>query len=586
MTRQADIVIRNGLVVDGTGEEPGIADVAIIGNRIVAVGLGLPPGREDIDATGLIVTPGFVDVHTHYDGQATWSQCMSPSSGHGVTTVVIGNCGVGFAPCRPGDRAALINVMEGVEDIPEAVMAEGLPWEWETFPQFLDLLDRRSWDVDIVAYIPHSPLRVYVMGARGLNREAATAEDLRQMASLVDEAMAVGAAGFATSRTDNHKTGDGAFIPSYDAESVELEAMAAAVGRSGRGVVQVVPNLGAPEWSRELDLLVRLGQSSQRPVTFSLAQSHQDSAVWRTALDRVESANDTLGTQLKPQVFPRPMGIVTGLSASVHAFCLCESYLAIADLPLSDRVKMLSDPQFRARLLSEKPAGPTNPLFRLVRDFDRMYSMAAFPNYEPAADSSVAARAMALGVTPLELTYDLLLEDDGLSLLYLPFSNYADQSLDAVRTMLLDANTVLGLGDGGAHYGLICDASYPTTLLAHWTRDRPHGRIPLAWAIKSLSADTADLIGLHDRGRIAAGFKADINLIDYQALNLHRPLVSHDLPGGGRRLTQTAEGFRLTMVSGRIVHRDDRSTGSFPGRLVRMGTIRHPARTGEISTVR
>ena len=569
MAFEADLLIRGGLVVDGSGAEPRTADVAIRGDRILAVGDDMPPAREKMDASGLLVTPGFVDVHTHYDGQATWSRQMSPSSGHGVTTVVIGNCGVGFAPCRAEDHRALVNVMEGVEDIPEAVMAEGLPWTWETFPQYLDALASRCWDVDVAAYIPHSPLRVYAMGQRGLDREPATDADIARMAALVSEGMAAGAVGFATSRTNNHRTGDGAFIPSYEADGLELEAIAAAVERSGRGVVQMVPDLGGPEWRRELDLLVRLAETSRRPVTFSLAQSHDDSTIWRTTLDRVADANARLGTRLAPQVFPRAMGVVTGLSASVHSFCLCESYLALAGLPLPDRVAAMRDPAVRARLLSEPPSDARSPLFRLVRDFDRMYPMAQHPDYEPAASSSVAARAADRGVSPLALAYDLLLEDDGLALLYLPFSNYADHDLDAVRAMMVDENSVLGLGDGGAHYGLICDASYPTTLLAHWTRDRADDRLPLAWAIKALSADTARLMGFHDRGRIAPGLKADINLIDHGALTLSRPRVIQDLPGGGRRLVQDAEGYRLTMVGGTIVRRDGMATGAAPGRLVR-----------------
>jgi N-acyl-D-aspartate/D-glutamate deacylase len=569
MAFEADLLIRRGLVVDGSGAEPRTADVAIRSDRIVAVGDDMPPAREEMDASGLLVTPGFVDVHTHYDGQATWSRQMSPSSGHGVTTVVIGNCGVGFAPCRAEDRRALVKVMEGVEDIPEAVMAEGLPWTWETFPQYLDALASRSWDVDIAAYIPHSPLRVYAMGQRGLDRELATDADIVRMAALVSEGMAAGAVGFATSRTNNHRTGDGAFIPSYEADSLELEAIAAAVGRSGRGLVQMVPDLGGPGWRRELDLLVRLAETSRRPVTFSLAQSHDDSTIWRTTLDRVADANARLGTRLAPQVFPRAMGVVTGLSASVHSFCLCESYVALAGLPLPDRVAAMRDPAVRARLLSEPPSDARNPLFRLVRDFDRMYPMGRYPDYEPAASSSVAARAADRGVSPLALTYDLLLEDDGLALLYLPFSNYADHDLDAVRAMMIDENSILGLGDGGAHYGLICDASYPTTLLAHWTRDRADDRLPLAWAIKALSADTARLMGFHDRGRIAPGLKADINLIDHGALTLSRPRVIQDLPGGGCRLVQDADGYRLTMVGGTIVRRDGLATGAAPGRLVR-----------------
>ncbi|MDB5686803.1 MAG: amidohydrolase 3, partial [Rhizorhabdus sp.] len=444
---------------------------------------------------------------------------------------------------------------------------EGLPWNWETFPQYLDALEARAWDVDVAAYVPHSPLRVHVMGQRGLDREPATADDLARMAALVEEGMAAGALGFATSRTLVHRTGTGDQIPSFDADSAELEAMAEAVGRSGRGVVQMVPNLGSPLWRDELDMLVRLGERSGRPVTFSLAQSHEAPEVWRAILDRVAHANATLGTRLAPQVYPRPMGVVAGLSASSHPFCLCPSYQAIETLPLAERVAAMRDPALRARLLSETPADPANPLFRLVRNFDRIYPMAAIPDYEPQV--SVAALAHLYGMTPEALAYDLLLEDEGRALLYVPFSNYADANLDAVRAMLADDASVIGLGDGGAHYGLICDASYGTTLLCHWTRDRESDRLPLPWAIKRLTADTADLMGLADRGRIAPGLKADINLIDHAALTLHRPRAVHDLPGGGRRLVQDADGYRMTILSGVVVQEDGEATGALPGRLVR-----------------
>jgi N-acyl-D-amino-acid deacylase len=562
-----DLIIRNGTVVDGTGGEPFIGDVAVLGQHIVSVGRIKERGRREIDAGGLLVTPGFVDIHTHYDGQATWSNRLNPSSGHGVTTVVVGNCGVGFAPCRAQDRAALIDVMEGVEDIPEVVMAAGLPWNWETFPQFLDALERRTWDVDVGAYLPHSPLRVYVMGQRGLDREPATAADVARMAALTEEAMQAGALGFATSRTLVHRTGKGNFIPSFAAERAELEALAAAVGRSGRGVVQLVPNLGGSEYGRELDLIVGLGQVSGRPVTFSLAQAHENAEVWRLSLARIAAANEQLGTSLVGQVFPRPMGMITGLATSVNAFSLCPSYGPLAAMTLAERVAALRAPALRARLLAETPVDSNSPLFRLLRNFGRMYLMGGEPNYEPK--TSILAMAAERSLRPEELVYELQLEDEGRALLYLPFANYAHENLDAVLEMMRDPNTVVGLGDGGAHYGIICDASYPTTLLAHWTRDRAGERLPLTSAVKALTADTANLVGLSDRGRIAAGMKADLNLIDYAGLRLHAPRVIDDLPGGGRRLVQDADGYRMTLVSGCIVQTNGEATGARPGRLVR-----------------
>jgi N-acyl-D-amino-acid deacylase len=584
MTQMPDLIIRNGTVVDGSGNEPFIADVAIAGDRIVAMGKLETRGREEIDATGLLVTPGFVDVHTHYDGQATWSSTLSPSSNHGVTTVIVGNCGVGFAPCRAADREALIDVMEGVEDIPEAVMAEGLPWNWETFPQFLDALEQRAWDVDVGAYLPHSPLRVYVMGQRGLNREPATSDDIVRMQALTQEAMAAGALGFATSRTLVHRTGKGNFIPSFDAHRAELEAIAATVGQSGHGVVQLVPNLGSPEYGREIDLLVGLGQASAgRPVTFSLAQSHDDEAVWREVLSRMAEANDTLGTSLVAQVFPRPMGVITGLDTSVNTFSLCPSYAPLAALSLAERVRAMRSPELRSQLLAEKPADPKSPLFLLLRNFSRMYPLGRAPDYEPK--TNIASMARTRGVSPEELVYDLLLEDEGHALLYLPFANYAHENLDATLQMMCDPNTVIGLGDGGAHYGLICDASYTTTLLAHWTRDREGERLPLAAAVKALTSDPAELIGLTDRGRIAPGMKADLNVIDYAGLRLHAPRVINDLPGGGRRLVQGADGYRVTVVSGQIVQRDGHATHARPGRLVRGRRNRQPKREETTSAV-
>lgn len=566
-----DLVIRGGTVVDGSGAAPFVADVAARDGVITAVSTVSGKGVEEIDASGLLVTPGFIDIHTHYDGQATWSDSLYPSSAHGVTTAVIGNCGVGFAPCRPGDRDALINVMMGVEDIPEAVMEQGLPWTWQSFPEFMDALAARRWDMDVAAFVPHSPLRVYAMGRRGLDRQPATAADRRHMAELVEEGMAAGALGFATSRTLVHRTGGGHHIPSFEADLNELRDIAHAVAASGRGVIQMVPNLGSAGYRAELDLLVALAEASTRPVTFTLAQSHGDSATWREALDRVRDAALN-GARLVPQVFPRPMGIIVGLTASLNPFSLCPSFAELEPLPLAARVERMREPAMRRRLLCEIPADATNPLFLLLRDFERMFPMATTPTYEPAPDASVAGLAAKSGLAPLEVVYDLLLEEGGHALLYLAFANYADCNLDAVREMMVDANTVIGLGDGGAHYGLICDASYPTTLLAYWTRDRATGTLPLGWAIKALSSDPAALVGLSDRGRIAPGLKADINLIDHAAIRLTRPHAITDLPGGGRRLVQDADGFRATFVNGELVRRNGQATGARPGRLVRGGT--------------
>lgn len=580
MRQTPDLIIRDGTVVDGSGGEPFRADVGIAAGRIVSIGRIDERGGEEIDAQDLLVTPGFIDIHTHYDGQATWSDRLDSSSSHGVTTVVIGNCGVGFAPCRHDDRGALIDVMEGVEDIPEAVMAEGVPWNWESFPEFLDALEQRSWDVDVAAYLPHSPLRVYVMGQRGLDREPATPADILRMQALTEAAMQAGAVGFATSRTLVHRTGSGRFIPSFEADRSELQAIAAAVGRSGRGVVQLVPNLGATDYRPELGLIIEMAKASSRPVTFTLAQSHENPESWRAILARIAEANDRLGISLVAQVFPRPMGMIAGLDTSVNSFSLCPSYVPLAAMDLPRRVAAMRLPELRARLLAEQPADPKSPLFRLLRNYSRMYPIGESPNYEPK--HNVLAMAAEKGVSADALVYDLLLEREGHALLYLPFTNYAHENLDASLEMMRDRNTVIALGDGGAHYGIICDASYPTTVLAHWTRDRAGERLPLATAVKALSSDPATVVGLRDRGRIALGMKADLNLIDHRKLRLRAPRVVDDLPGHGRRLVQDADGYRMTLVSGCVVQRDGRPTRARPGRLVRGALHRGAPRPGAL----
>ena len=378
-----DLIIRNGTIVDGSGGEPYRGDVAVVGGHIAAIGDIRTHGREELDATGLHVTPGFVDVHTHYDGQITWSDTLVPSSAHGVTTVVAGNCGVGFAPCRPGDRAALVNVMQGVEDIPEAVMSEGLPWNWETFPDYLDSLAVRRWDVDVALYLPHSPLRVYVMGQRGLDREPATAADIERMQALVEEAMAAGAVGFSTSRTLVHRRGDGEFIPSFQADAEELAGIACAVGRSGRGVVQMIPNLDSKDYKGDVELLIRMAKVSGRPVTYSLAQWLRDTSGWRKTLDIMGRSSAADGTRLVAQVFPRPMAVLGGLDTSVNPFSLCPSYARLEPLPLAERVAAMRDRSTRDRLLKDPPADPANPMYLLMRDFENIYPMDRAPNTNP-----------------------------------------------------------------------------------------------------------------------------------------------------------------------------------------------------------
>ena len=568
MPHAFDLVIRNGLVVDGSGAERFEADVAVTDGRIAAIGAVSGRGAEEIDAHGLLVTPGFVDIHTHYDGQAVWSERLSPSSSHGVTTVVGGNCGVGFAPCRPEHHDLLVSVMEGVEDIPEVVMTEGLTWEWETYPEYLNAIEKRPHDIDFASQIPHSAVRVYVMGQRGADREAATADDLNRMQAIVREAMQVGALGFATSRLIIHKTGQGDAIPTWEAAESELEAMAMALKDAGKGVLQAV--FGAPgrTFEDEIDLLSRLTRMSGRPASFSMAQANDNPEAWRGVMRHLAEANRD-GPPIRAQVYPRPIGVVLGFDLSVNPFSLCPSYQPLIKLPFAQRLAALRDPQVRARLLAEEPGDAIIPLARMGRRFNFIYPLGDPPNYEPTQASSLAAQAVARGVHPAELAYGLLLENDGRGLLLAALANYGSGSLDPIHALITDPNSVLGLGDGGAHYGMICDSSYPTFVLQHWTRERQGARLSIEAAINALTSDPAETVGLRDRGLLAVGRKADLNVIDYDAVALETPHVLYDLPAGGRRITQGARGYEALVVSGQVVSRGGEPTGALPGRLVR-----------------
>ena len=564
MTTMADVVIRGGMVVDGSGGAPYRGDVAIRDGRILAVGEVEGRGAEEIDATGCIVTPGFVDVHTHYDGQAIWSDRMTPSSQHGVTTAVIGNCGVGFAPCRAAARATLIEVMEGVEDIPGAVMAEGLSWNWESFPQYLDALEAGARDIDLAAYLPHSPLRVYVMGERGVNREVATPEDLARMGELVREAMAAGALGCATSRVAMHKTSAGEAIPSFDAAEAELGALVDAMAETGSGLLQMVPDATRPDPEHELELLQRLVRRSGRPATFTFGAGQATAGLGA----RLREINAD-GASVTAQVYPRPIGMVMSLALSWNPFSFCPSFAPLAGLSLAEKVQALGSSELRRALLDETPDFSRFPLARSTRAYDRTFVLSDPPNYEPRPEDSVAARAAVAGVSPAEWAYDYLLQEGGSAMLLVALANYIDGSLDAIGEVLHHPNAVVALGDGGAHYGLICDASYPTFMLTHWVRDRDHGRLDLSWTVQALTRKPAELVGLRDRGLLAPGLKADVNVIDLAALKLHAPRVTFDLPGGGRRLMQDAQGYRATLVDGEVTYRDGHATGVLPGRVVR-----------------
>jgi len=562
-----DLVIRGGLVADGGGGEPFTADVAVRGGRIAAVGPALARGAEEVDATGKLVTPGFVDIHTHYDGQAIWSRRLDPSASHGVTTVVLGNCGVGFAPCRAEDRGLLIKVMEGVEDIPGAVMAEGLTWDWETFPEYLEALEARPRDIDVAAFLPHSPLRVYVMGERGAVGAPATAEDLARMRELARQAVEAGALGAASSRMFAHRTASGAPIPSYAAAAEELKAIACGVADAGSGVLQVVPDIPHLDWEDEIDRLVEVAAVSGRPLTFSMGTPNGGEPVWRKALAKVEAAA-ARGARLIPQILPRPVGLIAGLELSVNPFRLCPSYAALADLAPAARTAQMRRPEVRARLVAEQP-DPGHPLVVQGRMWDWMFPLADPPDYAPPLERSVAAQARARGVSPAEVAYDLLLENDGKGMLYITLGNYHDGRLDALHELLERPDTVLGLGDGGAHYSAICDASYPTFFLTYWARDRRGPRLSVGRAVQALARRPAEAVGLRDRGLLRPGYKADINVIDHARLQLHAPQVRYDLPAGGRRLDQAATGYEATIVSGRVIRRQDLPTEAYPGRLVR-----------------
>lgn len=568
MAAKFDTVVRRGLIADGTGSEPAEGDVAIIDGRVVEVGRVKGSGQEEIEARGKLVTPGFVDIHTHYDGQAIWSTRLSPSSSHGVTTVVMGNCGVGFAPCRRSDHEMLVGVMEGVEDIPGAVMAEGLSWDWETFPEYLNALEERRHDIDMGVYLPHSPLRVYVMGQRGADNETATATDLAQMQRITREAAEAGALGFASSRASLHRTRDGAAIPSFDVADAEFRAIADGLRQAARGIIQVSMDAPRISFAKEIDWLRRLALASGRPTTFSFGAPNERSDEWRTLLSQIADANKE-GASVTAQIFPRPIGMILGFNLSVNPFCLCETYQPLAKLPLAQRINELRRPEIRERLLVE-PAGPSpSMLTKVGRMFNYMFPIGDSPNYEPSPDSSIAAEARRRGVTAESLAYDLLLEKNGEAMLAVWMGNYQDGSLDYVLEMLERENIVFGLGDGGAHYGMLCDASYPTYVLAYWARDRKGKQISLGRAVKALAADAARTVGLLDRGILASGYKADLNIIDYEGLTLCAPEVSYDLPAGGRRLNQRAKGFDLTMVAGQITYRNGEPSGALPGRLVR-----------------
>ncbi|MDE2365222.1 MAG: amidohydrolase family protein [Hyphomicrobiales bacterium] len=562
-----DLVIRSGSIADGSGSSVFEGDVGVSDGRIAAVGAISGRGREEIDARGKLVTPGFVDVHTHYDGQATWDERLQPSSWHGCTTVVMGNCGVGFAPCRPADHDRLVRLMEGVEDIPFPVLSQGLPWNWETYPDYLDALARRKFDVDVGAQLPHAALRVFVMGERGVEREPATAEDIAQMAKIAQAAAEAGALGFSTSRTLNHRDSEGRPTPTLTAEEDELVGIAMGLKAAGAGVLQFVSDFTDPE--AEFALMRAMVRKSGRPLSFSLLQGHVAPEKWRLLLDRTAEANAE-GLKIRAQVAGRPVGVLLGLELTMNPFSKNPVYREIAALPLAERVAAMRDSAFRERLLDTPPVAEPGFARSTLQNWSNMFRMGPDFDYEPLRSDSLQAIADRGGASPQALALDAMLESEGRGILYVPFLNYAGYTLDPAHDMLMDPNTVPGLSDGGAHVGMICDGSFPTYNLVHWTRDRRRGaRIALEKMVAMQTADTAALMGLSDRGMLRPGLRADVNVIDYDRLKLAQPIVVHDLPAGGRRLMQKAEGYLATIVGGETTYRDGEPTGALPGRLLR-----------------
>ncbi len=564
-----DLVIRNGLVVDGTGAPARRADLAIDNGRVSALGEVNDRGREEIDAHGKLVTPGFVDIHTHFDGQITWDPLLTPSFWHGVTTVVMGNCGVGFAPAAPNRRDWLIGLMEGVEDIPGSALAEGMEWGWESFPEYLDFLDRLPKAIDIGAQVPHGAVRAYVMGDRGARNEDANPEDIQEMAAIVKEGLQAGALGFSTSRTLAHRAIDGEPVPGTFAAEDELFGIGQALKELGTGIYEVAPagvtgdDANAP--ALEIAWMRKLSAEIDRPVSFAMVQHDNEPDAWRDALDHSLDALED-GAQLYPQVAARGISILLTLRGR-HPFIFSDSYRELDALDWAERAAAMRDPQRRERILSEV-AAPDAALGFIM--WDKLYPMTDPPNYEPTPDQSVHAQADAAGQTPLEFAYDFLTQNDGQHVLFAPLFNYAHGNLDATREMMLHPRVAMGLSDGGAHCGVICDASMPTFMLTHWTRDRSRGeKLPLEWVVKRMTHDTAELYGLGDRGTLEVGKKGDVNVIDYDALQLEPPQAVHDLPTDAMRLIQKSRGYLATIVSGEVISRNGEETGARPGQLIR-----------------
>lgn len=566
-----DVIIRNGTVVDGTGAPAQRADIAITDGRIAAVGTVDGPARKELDAEGLLVAPGWVDTHSHMDGQATWDPLLSPALNHGITTLVMGNCGVGFAPCLPSDEAhdLMISVMEDVEDIPGAALDEGINWDWESFPEYLDALDRFPRAIDVAAQVPHCAVRTYVMGDRGVKNETATADDVEKMAQIVREGIEAGAIGFTTSRTELHMTREGIPMPGTYSDESELLGIGKVIGDMGKGIYGLVSDWD--DWEKEMDWMKRLSIENNCQINFVLF--YQDASKWprvEAQLEYVRKANAE-GARLVAHVGARPVNVLMNFNGTVHPFFMHQNFAPLAALTPQERLEQLRDPEVRAAILAEPtPSMGIEVADRMVSDFELMFELGAEPDYEPRPEDSVAARAAAAGVTPQEYAYDALLQRDGDAMLYFPLMGYDQGDLSRQVTMLRDENSVISLADTGAHCGVLSDASIPTYFLSYFVRDRERGeRFDLEQAISMHTRDTARCVGLLDRGTLEVGMKADINLIDYEQLKVLAPQITYDLPAGGRRMFQAAEGYRATLVNGEVVMENGEETGARPGRLIR-----------------